>query len=314
MSSHHTTPHSSLRPWGPLVAVASLALACGGGDETGAGGGGPSGGQGGTITTGGGGNSSGQGGAPDLHPGVLVDEELVVRYYLDEANSGQEPTEVVDAAADPLPLPLTYVNEGTDTFMTYTEDLNGNSGLAFAEWGRSDRASLAIDGTKISAMLHGGFTVTYEVVADVQGVIESTSRLLHIGVDTGHTLSLETHVLTRLGFEFNGSGRSSVPSYLPGLGRAVYHAVVDSTQVEPLDRLRIYVNGGRLPIITDIHVAQEALDLGIGRHFVIGNREIGGRTIEGVIYYAAVYAAALSEEQVLQNTALLLADDDTPGG
>ena len=311
-----TLTSSRLGAWATAALAAGMVIACGGGDEGGAGAGGnASGGQGGAVSTGGGGSSSGEGGDLPVHPGVLVDEGLVARYYLDEAASGQDPTEALDAAPDPLPLALTYINEGTDTFMTYTEDPNGNRGLTFATYGRDDRASVAIDGTKISTSLHSSTTMTYEVVAEVLGVIPESSRLIHIGLDTDHTLSFETGVVTRLGFEVNDGGWTSVPSYLPALGRAVFHSVFDSSQADPLDRVRIYVNGGRLPIIGDVAVEMDAaIDLGPGRHFVIGNREIGQRTIEGTIYYAAVYSDALSEAQVLQNVGLLLVDDDTPGG
>ncbi len=294
------------------VGAGLLVLACGGGDNAGPGGAGGGGGQGGaagTTSTGG----SGQGGEPLFHPGVLVDDGLVARYYLDEAAEGQSPTEALDAAPDPLPLAITYVNLGVEEFMTYLEDEDGNRGLAFAAIGHDDRASVAIDGTKISASLHGGKTVTYEVVADIQGVSLSTSRLSHIGLDTGHTLSFETSSLTRLRFALNEHGTGAVPVNLPSLGRAVFHAVLDTAQTEPADRVRTYVNGGKQPIVTGTPpTLDEIIDLGIGRHYVIGNREIGERTIKGAIYYSAIYSIPLTDEQILQNVALLLVDDDTP--
>jgi len=292
------------------LGLAALLVGCGSDDTTGAGGAGGAGGQGGTTSTSG---TGGQGAGPALHPGVLVDDGLVARYYLDEAASGQEPTEVLDAAPDPLPLPLTYVNIGTDEFMAYTEDAGGNRGLMFTEVGHDDRASIAVDGTKISASLHAGQTVTYEVVADVQGMSTSGSRLLHIGEESGHALSLETDAATRMQFSLNEHYVGGVPVDLKSLGRAVFHSVVDTTQTEPADRVRIYVNGGRLPSVQGTPPDLDAaIDLGIGKHFVIGNREIGERTIEGTIFYAAVYSGPLTDEQIVQNVALLLVDDDTP--
>ncbi|RLB63491.1 MAG: hypothetical protein DRI90_06740 [Deltaproteobacteria bacterium] len=297
------------------LCAGALLLACSTNDTTGAGGsggtsgGGGQGGSAGTTATGG----AGQGGAPVFHPGVLVDDGLVARYYLDEAASGQDPTEVLDAAPEPLPLPLTYVNIGVDENMTYTEDSAGNRGLAFVAAGHDDRASVAIDGTKILASLHGGHTATYEVVANVLGVSSSISRLSHIGIESGHNLSLEANSLTRVLVSMNEHGVGGVPVDLPNIGRVVIHAVIDTSQTEPADRVRTYVNGGKLPIVVGTPpLLNEAIDLGLGRHYVIGNREIGERTIAGAIYYSAIYSTALTDEQVLQNVALLLVDDDTP--
>ncbi|MBW2455532.1 MAG: hypothetical protein JRI68_13515 [Deltaproteobacteria bacterium] len=297
--------------------AATPLLGCGSDDTTAAGGAGGTagnGGQGGTAGSTSTSGTGGQAGAP-IHPGVLADDGLVARYYLDEAASGQAPTEVLDAAPDPLPLPLTYVNIGTDEFMTYTEDADGNRGLAFAAIGHDDRASIPVDSTKVSAALHASHAVTYEVVADVQGVSGSTSRIIHIGTDTEHTLSIETDAVTRLQFSVNEHGVGGIPVDLKTLGRAVFHTVLDTAQSEPADRVRIYVNGGRLPSVWGTPPDLDApIDLGIGRDFVIGNREIGERSIEGVIYYAAVYGEPLTDEQILQNVALLLIDDDTPAG
>ena len=47
-------------------------------------------------------------------------------------------------------------------------------------------------------------------------------------------------------------------------------------------------------------------------HYVLGNREIGGRTFVGRLYYAALYSGALTEADVMQNVGVLLVDDDTP--
>ena len=44
---------------------------------------------------------------PDA-PTPLVDEGLLVRYFIDEADSGQVPTQLVDSAPSPLPLDLHY--------------------------------------------------------------------------------------------------------------------------------------------------------------------------------------------------------------
>ena len=42
----------------------------------------------------------------------------------------------------------------------------------------------------------------------------------------------------------------------------------------------------------------------------VGNRDIGGRSIAGSIFYAAMYRAPLSEAEIAQNVAELLRTDD----
>jgi len=56
----------------------------------------------------------------------------------------------------------------------------------------------------------------------------------------------------------------------------------------------------------------EAFALLNGSALVIGNRTIGDRSFVGTIAYVALYAAALSGDEVAQNAAVLLASDDAP--
>ena len=299
-----------------FATAASWWLACGtqssdldgaGSIGTGPGGGGPGGaGQGG---------QGGQGGETTMHPGVLVDRGLIARYYLDEAESGQEPVEALDAASNPVPLAITYDDDPVtqEPYMTYTTDADGNSGLTFSEIKHWGRASVDVDQTKIAMMLQGGTAMSYELVADIEAVSSSYSRLLHIGAGSDHRLSFETNDTTFLQLQLdNHPNGDKAAVYLPDLGRAEYHAVLDSTQPEPIDRVQFYANGSPLQTLEHVLPLGAQMDLGLGSTFVIGNREIGERSIEGTIYYAALYNVALSPSDVIQNAALLLIDDDTP--
>jgi hypothetical protein len=292
-------------------------LACSSAEELGTGGtAGAGGGVGGTSATGGNGGQANSGGGPTMtHPGVLADDGLIARYYLDEAASGQGPTDALDAAPDPLDLALRYVGDPVTLMpvMSYTED-DGNRGLAFTTQGLDDVAFVAVDQTKVAMALQGGTTMTYEVVATIKEVNSSSSRLMHVGTNQDHTLSLETSGLSFISLEVNSLGSSQAPAPLPDLGRAVYHGVLDTAVAEPSERVKLYANGSRIPTLTVATMLDQdtPIDLGTGKFFAIGNREEGGRTIQGVIYYAAVYQSALTPEQVAQNTALLLIDDDTP--
>lgn len=297
----------------------ALLIACGSDLEPtsdGAGGSTGPGGGGGGANAGGAGGIGPEGGSMMLHPGSLVDDGLVARYYLDEADSGQTPTEAIDAAPNPLNLALRYVGDpaAMEPAMTYIEDMSGNRGLNFSQVGMDDVAYVAIDTTKIATMLQGGTTLTYEIVADIQGVSSSTSRLSHIGTNGDHTFTFSASQLTHVHLTVNNQSGFDAPALLGSLGRAVYHAVFDSNEVEPADRVRFYVNGSPLPTLTVSSSLSQGtvIDLDVGKFYAIANREEGARTFEGTMYYSAIYNVALTSEQIIQNTGLLLVDDDLP--
>jgi hypothetical protein len=303
------------RTWTSLLGasiLAGAAAACSGdpGPSTGgSGGAGTTAGAGGTSAGGtstGGASTGGTGGG--LGQGPLVDRGLLTRYFIDEADAGQAPLALQDAAPNPLPLPMIYVPE-----LTFATD-GVNRGLECTAAGLSGRASIAVDGTKL-VTLHGSKTGTIEVVIDIDDVTGFNSRISHIGYESeSGRFSLTTSSLSRLRLWLKGydlAGDWPVP--LDTLGRVVVHAVLDTSLPDPEDRTRLFVNaspvariGGTPPDL------DEVIDLATGRHHVLANREIGERSFQGRLYYAAMYTTALTEDEVLENTAILINDDDAP--
>jgi hypothetical protein len=291
-----------------------------------------SGGQGAGPT---GGASVSQGASVTIHPGNLVDDGLVARYYLDEAASGQQPSEALDAASDPVHLTIRYSNAneggaggggsgpgtgGMAPAATYIEDGEGHRGLHFPAAEMTDVAYTKIAGTKFTADLNTKKTATYEVVADIVAVSSSLSRLSHIGTGTGHTLSLETDSPSLIQFTLNDDHGHYASTQLGQLGRAVYHAVLDIEATDPKHRVKFYVNGSRILTLSpnenlDMNTT---IELDPAAYYCIGNRyEIDeddgrGRSIQGTIYYSAIYKTPFTADQVLHNTAVLLVSDDTP--
>lgn len=307
-------------------------------DGGGAGGAGPetasaSGGGGGGGTAGsasgagggeGGSGAGGAGGAGDIDActrdaSCLTDDGLVVRYFLDEAALGIRPTQVEDAAEAPVALALT-----TGPEMGFVGDGAGHSGLAWTVASGNSRASAPIDGTKIQSLLHGSRTGTIEAVLRISEVSSQGSRIVHIGSDTEPgRFTLRSDRPGQVDFWWNGTScGGSWDIRIPE--RAVVHGVLDTTVQEPAAaRVRLYVNGAPAPRLTPTgdycaeHVRRPdvgaTLDLlPEGRHFVLGNREIGGRTFSGALYYAALYARALTDAEIQRHVAGLLASDDRP--
>ena len=261
------------------------------------------GGMGGTGTAGGGDGGTATGGAP-----ALDDSGLIVRYFIDEADSGTV-AELQDSAPSPLPLSIV-----ASSVMSFTE-IGGNRGLTWNAIGLDDRASVAIDGTKIHQRLQGSTTATIELVLDLREATTSASRISHIGWDTENgRLTLRTRDAQLILFHVSdGVPVGEFPVDLAGSGRVVIHAVVDTDLTTPSDRARLYVDAAPVAATGGTPQALGAtIDLSTGRHYVLGNREIGGRSFVGEMFYAALYDEALDPGTIANNTAALQLSDDHP--
>lgn len=312
--------------WTSAAALATtcFALSCGdsGDAATGQGGGGTSTttisstnagggttGTGGQPGTGGSGTGGGGTGGTIFNPGSLVDDGLVARYLIAEADSGQAVTELVDAAPSPLAIPITYIPE-----LTFAADTEGRRGLNFSVTNGAGRAAVGVDGTKVSQQIHASGTATIEVVADIVD-IDNPAGFLFIGQNIWtQRLALIAWEETLVTVVMNdGGGWADFFVDVPAIGRTVYHGVLDTDAVAPEDRIRLYLNGARLtPIDTNFPTQGALIDLSIGNMLTIGNDANNTYSPEGMIFYVALYSSAFTDEQVSQNTPLLLYDDDVP--
>jgi hypothetical protein len=168
--------------------------------------------------------------------------------------------------------------------------------------------------SKFFTRLNGSTTGTIEVVADVNDSHPSASRLVHVGVDQTSFFSLEVQTQTTLQWDLNGLNQTTIWQVdHDALNRAVFHLVFDSTQPNASDRAMLYVNG--MPATVDMALPvllNDTIQPPTDGVFAVGNREIGTRTIQGSIYYAAIYDSAFTPAEVAQNHQLLIVDDDGP--
>ncbi|MFY0538171.1 hypothetical protein [Nannocystis pusilla] len=253
-------------------------------------------------------------------PPQLVDEGLLVRYFLDEAKDGQGPKHALDAAPEPLDLPLVYDMGAMNP--VYAEQ-DGHRGLRWPKPELHGRATLPVADTKVQTALQNRTAATIELVLEIDAVTLFGSRLLHVGrsFEMGH-FTLRSSALDRLEFYWKGNNLAGVWSLdWAGLGRVVVHLVLDTGQPEPIHRVRLYVDGAAVADGMDfglMHPNQnEAIaiptDPNIPLYFALGNRGADGdRSFQGILYYAAIYANALSETQLQQNAEILAGNDDTP--
>jgi hypothetical protein len=246
--------------------------------------------------------------------GTLVDRNLLVRYYLDEADSGQAPAEALDAAPNPLPLTLTYTPG-----MSYAS-VDGHRGLSWTAIELSGRASAAVASTKVEGGLAGHGAATIETVVELSAVSTLNSRISHIGtVNESGRFTLSSGETGMVNFFWMPTGAlepvlaAGYPVDFPALGRVVLHLVLDATQPATADRARLFVDGVEVAaVVSTPPLPDETIVLAADNHFVLGNREIGMRSFVGVLYYSAMYSDALTDLEVQNNAAVLAASDDSP--
>lgn len=238
---------------------------------------------------------------------ALVDCGLLTRHYLDEAAAGTAEATAFDASGNGVNLPLEYDNN-----MVWDE-VGGNRGLRWQTAGQGGVPSASVDGTALAG-LSTQTSATIEAVVQLQAVIASGSRIVHIGsADEGGRFTLAADDLDELHYRNYTAEYGNWPFDFDMRNRAVVHLVIDTTQPLESDRVRLFVNGvgveaqagGSLPPLN------EEFQVG-GRDFAIGNRANGSRSAQGMIFYAATYGCALTDAEVANNAAILFADDDTP--
>lgn len=243
---------------------------------------------------------------------ALVDRGLVARYFVNEAASGQAPAGMVDAATNPVNMPLIYV--GADPAYTV---VNGHRGLEWTSTAgtTSARPELIAQNTKLRDNVTGRASATIEVVADIQEATTLGSRLFHLGQPDDSGLDFRITSTTAVDVFWDGPTERTIAYDLnpASPGRVVYHAVFDLSAANIDDRVRIYRNGARQtqltagPPLGDLITLADVTDLGCS----FGNRGDGTRSFRGVLFYGAVYNVALSDGEIGNNVAYLADNDDS---
>ena len=303
----------------PGAGGTSAASQGGGGATMGPGG---AGGAGAGASGGGGqGASGGTGGTP--LPSGLVDRELLVRYFVDEAASGTSPSMLIDASTPATNLAINYDADivggggaggaGTpEPDMTFEEVASGHRALDWPVANQDGRASATTVGTELIA-LNGFWQATVECVARVVDGHSTGSRLMHIGTDSAHgTLALCSKGSSNLQARMNDTILEEWAVDLSA--RTVIHYVLDTSHGDVDARARIYIDGAdigngttqtRQPTVGETFTMTD-------QTITLGNRADGNRSIKGSIFYCALYGTALTDNEIAHNASLLAISDDTP--
>ncbi len=243
---------------------------------------------------------------------ALVDTGLVVRYYIDEAASGQVPGAVLDDSVAPdFDLAITY----DSTNLNYNE-ISGNRGLESTSVDGVQRATKLISNgsDKVRDNLESTQKATFEIVARIDNFNSSTGRCFVINEDvTGD-------IVIGLGGTSGTTAKVYWDTVLmrtfdPGTARAVWHIVYDTTQATANDRVKVYKDGVLQSPTVDANPALNAtLTMATDSRMFMFNRGTVSfdSAMDGVIFYGAIYSVAMPQADITTNFDILTADDDTP--
>jgi len=248
---------------------------------------------------------------------ALIDTNLIVRYFCDEAVSGNTPADLLDASG---------VGTDFDLAINYASDANFDEVSGNRCWEINDydagavarKAIVASD--KIDALDGVSTQLTIELVANITGATGSVGRVFGITESGGEGSFMICHD--------GGTGTPGAEGYVrfgdtdsrnfewTMAERAVWHFVVDTTLATANDRIKIYKDGSlQTPSYYNNPGQDSTLSIASSSFLCLGNRaNDGDRGSQGQFFYAALYNTAFSAQDCSDNYDVLTADDDTPAG
>jgi hypothetical protein len=230
----------------------------------------------------------------------LIDQDVLARYFIDEAASGTPPVNALDSAPLPADLGLRF-----DGNAHYTE-VNGQRGIQW-DVAAGDSDAFFVIANDLSGklwQLNGATEATLELVVDVDAAAPMGSPLMYFGSDNTPFGALavwtdDSSVAVVLGTSAGGLFNAS----LVGLGRVVLHAVIAPSSIA------LYVDG--MPASSNGNPVPATIDLADSSHFLLGNDRTYAASMSGIIHYVAIYLRAFGTSEVTHNAQLLAISDDT---
>lgn len=238
------------------------------------------------------------------------------RYYFDEAASGTSPTTVEDYGGTNLDLASDF-DTGT---MSYSEPSANHRCLESTDAAGDHVSRFDIDGGDRYDDLGTITGITIEIVVDVDVGNSNNGRIAVINDTFGSNpeIGLTANASSFLAWWKGTQIRSW--SLAGSTGKHLWTLVYDTTEAIAADRLKIYKDGSDFTSSTsaDNNIASSdtlGLDYNYDEFFIF-NRDAGytylQRSIDGRIFYVAVYATVLTTSQISNNDTVLDASDDQP--
>ncbi|AKT40075.1 hypothetical protein [Chondromyces crocatus] len=238
---------------------------------------------------------------------ALVDRALLARYFINEAATGTAPAVLRDSAPGPVDLALDYGSN-----LSFIEAWTNRRGLSWADMNSAGRASASVPGTKLQDALAGARVLTLEAVVDIASISNDIPRLFSLDVGTSERLGLSFLTTpTRVRLSMNEQEASTWPLSFP-TGRAVIHVILNTSDPDPAERWKLYLNGQLFPGTRPNPPLPEGtlVDLSQAATMLVGNTVANNGSFRGHLFYLALYVTVFSGLEVELNTGLLLDNDD----
>lgn len=236
----------------------------------------------------------------------LVENGLLVRYFLDEdPQSGAARRAIDSASGEPLNLERMTSPNGP----TYVEGSAGRS----ASWSVPGGAGAFGDlvSPKVLVGLQDGRRATIEIVVEDLFPSSVTSSLVYLGPMSGGALGLYV-TQNQLILALDGSTDIRWNVVLGGpLQREVITVVLDTSQPFITDRVDLYLGGSPGPSSQLGPDRHRSIKLLAGDSVFIGNGPGANASVGGRIGYVAIYDRPLTAAEVAANAASLRVSHDT---
>ena len=227
---------------------------------------------------------------------------IIAEYLINEASSGQSPTQVLDNRSSPVDLSITYSGAAP----AYTTDATGR-GLSFDN-ALPGYVTGTITGTKIESDIENSDKATFEFVVTAT---DTTTPQFIAGITT-------TGTSTNLGWFFAGGEMYLVTYYVGGAsttktatispGSYVCHYVIDTTESTAADRLKLYVDGSSQILSGGDPSLNATLDL--STNLSLGAFPGGTDPLDGSVFYLSIWEGAMSQSEVTQRVSDLQTSTD----
>lgn len=256
----------------------------------------------------------------DARKEVLIDRGNQLRYYCDEGNNigsvapnNERPVLDHGPRGEGAPMDLKATDDASG-YLGYSAEDRGGMGLKSTNVGGNQTCDHTLTaGDKFLRNFIGSKVLTVEVHAKVTDGSSGGGRLFAINHDSSanNQLGFNCSSTTSMQFWYEGSARRT---FDPGEDTNTWTAVVD-TSLGGNDNVKIYKNGVFFTTTINSNPADDDTFSGPTAGYLIKmfNRGTGGRSIVGILQYAAMYSEALSPAEVLHNHEILVVNNDIPG-
>lgn len=239
----------------------------------------------------------------EARPEPLTDRGLLVRYPLVEPVGAP-------VASTASPLDLAFDPPSPATIQAIREPTG--AGLSFTGLSGDERICAPIAGSAVEG-LDRTTEGTIEAVARLREGDDNSSRVVAVGLSGDWGFSIGFRSDGRL-LIFSANTTAEFYGIWPlgpddGLHH-VYTVVVDSTQPTIPSVARLFIDGRPGPANEGLALLSGPIAVPPEASLCLGNRDIGGRGLDGDLLYAAYYDVALSDQEVLSNAGRLLVSND----